>query len=231
MLPKAAHRLDFIPQIEAELDDFILDIAGQTALRLGRAAQRQQSLGNDPCRAANPLVNLRRAGQNRRMKILLTVLALTSAIASAEPVTDTAAFAKIKNLAGSWRATKPMPGMGKMRVNYRVIAGGSAVQETAFPGWKNEMVSLFHLDGRGHLVMTHYCALGNQPHFALDTGKSTDAQLAFKLDGGSGITRKSTHMGSFQMHFTSPDTMENSGESFKDGKSAGTCSSTLQRVK
>lgn len=45
MLPKAAHGLDFIPQIEAERDDLILHIAEQPALLLGRAAQKKQSLG------------------------------------------------------------------------------------------------------------------------------------------------------------------------------------------
>ena len=49
----------------------------------------------------------------------------------------------------------------------KVTAGGSAVHETLFPGSAHEMVSVYHLDG-ADLVMTHFCALGNQPRMKAD---------------------------------------------------------------
>jgi hypothetical protein len=39
---------------------------------------------------------------------------------------------------------------------------GSVVHATLFPGQPQEMDSVYNVDGP-HLVMTHYCALGNQP--------------------------------------------------------------------
>ena len=56
------------------------------------------------------------------------------------------------------------------RSSYRVASGGSVVQETLFPGSPHEMISMYHLAG-GQLVMTHYCAMGNQPRMKLDTAR------------------------------------------------------------
>ena len=50
---------------------------------------------------------------------------------------------------------------------FKLTGGGSAVQETIFPGAAHEMVSVYHADGKD-VVMTHYCALGNQPKMKLD---------------------------------------------------------------
>ena len=45
---------------------------------------------------------------------------------------------------------------------YRVTAAGSAVMEVLFPGTDHEMVTVYHQDG-DDLILTHYCAAGNQP--------------------------------------------------------------------
>ena len=164
------------------------------------------------------------------MKLAILALALTTAIASAAPVTDTAAFVKLKTLTGTWEGPV-MPGMGKLRTSYRTIAAGSAVIETCFAGTKNEMVSLYHLNSRGRLVMTHYCMLGNQPHCTLDTRSSTDKSLVFKFDGGENISSKGMHMHGMKMEFTRPNTISCGCEAYKDGKSAGEHLSTLRRVK
>ena len=47
--------------------------------------------------------------------------------------------------------------------SFRVSAGGSAVLETLFVGTEHEMLTVYHMED-GELVLTHYCALGNQPH-------------------------------------------------------------------
>ena len=74
-----------------------------------------------------------------------------------------ARFERLKSLAGSWAAvgTSTLPNPDPQLV-YRVTAGGSAVLETSFPGSEQEMVTLYHLDG-DELMLTHYCAAGNQP--------------------------------------------------------------------
>jgi hypothetical protein len=170
------------------------------------------------------------------MKHILTTLAFVAAAAtttaapSSQPVTDAAAFAKIKSLSGTW--TGPvMPGMGKLRSTYRVIAGGSAVLETAFPGTKNEMVSVYHLNSRGRLVMTHYCTLGNQPQCALDTKRSTSEQLVFKFTGGENIRNTSMHMHGMKIRFTGANTMDCGCVPYKDGKPTEEHLTTMRRAK
>ena len=58
---------------------------------------------------------------------------------------------------------------GQMEVQYRLTAGGSAVEETLFCRTSHEMVTLYHLDGP-RLILTHYCAAGNQPTMVLVPG-------------------------------------------------------------
>ena len=81
-----------------------------------------------------------------------------------------AVFEKFRALAGSWKGEFGMGGQkGPMAVDYRVTGGGSAVEETLFRGTPHEMVTLYHLDG-ARMILTHYCAAGNQPTMVLVPG-------------------------------------------------------------
>ena len=71
-------------------------------------------------------------------------------------------------------------------VSYKVSANGSVVMETLFSGTPHEMITMYHLAGND-LVATHYCAGANQPHFKLDTEKSTPNELVMAFDGGTNI--------------------------------------------
>ena len=119
-------------------------------------------------------------------------LALIATIASADdkqPSLD-----KIKKLVGEWVALdeKGKP-TDQVVSSFRIIAGGSAVQETIFPGKGEEMVSIYHMDGKD-LLMTHYCSLGNQPKMKLDP-KGKDNQLKFDFAGGTNFDpAKDMHM-------------------------------------
>src|SRR5438046_4656323 len=75
---------------------------------------------------------------------------------------------RLKKLAGTWvAADKDGKPTDQVVSVIKVTAGGSAVQETLFPGQPQEMVSIYHKDG-ADLVMTHYCMLGNQPRMKAD---------------------------------------------------------------
>jgi hypothetical protein len=80
-----------------------------------------------------------------------------------------AVFEKFKGLAGSWKGEMGEEKKNPMTVEYRVTGGGSAVEETLFRGTPHEMVTLYHLDG-GRMLLTHYCAAGNQPTMVLVPG-------------------------------------------------------------
>jgi hypothetical protein len=101
---------------------------------------------------------------------------------------------KLKKLAGEWVAEdadgKPTNTLVSV---FKVTAAGSAVQETIFPGQPHEMMSVYHLDGKD-LLMTHYCAAGNQPRMKLDP-KGKDNELKFSFVSGTNLDpAKDMHM-------------------------------------
>ena len=143
------------------------------------------------------------------MKTLLTLALIATATLAAEAaVTPDAAFASIKKLQGDWRGPAMMKDMPPSRSVFRVTAGGSAVEETIFPGTKMEMVSVYHMD-KGNLLMTHYCMLGNQPRMKLNAGKSTATDLVFDFDGGTNLNpRRDMHMHSLHLTLPTPTKTE-----------------------
>ncbi len=83
-----------------------------------------------------------------------------------EGVEAKAAFDRLKTLAGEWNVAASGEHHDS-KVIYKVTAAGSALMETDSAGSKHEMVTMYHLDGKD-LLMTHYCAAGNQPRLKLD---------------------------------------------------------------
>lgn len=107
----------------------------------------------------------------------------------------------IKALAGEWEMTDD-DGKTHLAAVYRVIAGGSTVCETMFPGSEHEMVNMYHLDGPDTLVITHYCAVGNQPRM---TGKApkTPGTYEFKVkDPMKDVTNLSSPDGMYMGQLT-----------------------------
>lgn len=99
---------------------------------------------------------------NRTSLITLgTVVAVLTMAAAASAQTDAQkAFTAIKALPGNWEG-KGAKGQ-ELHVNFKLTGGGSAVMsEILIPN--EDMVSMFHLDGPNRLLLTHYCASGNQP--------------------------------------------------------------------
>lgn len=129
-----------------------------------------------------------------------------------------ASFAKLKALAGTWvEADKDGKPTDKVVSVIKVTAAGSAVHETTFPGQPMEMVSVYHMDGPD-LIMTHYCALGNQPRMKADT-KSLPNQIHFAFAGGTNLDpAKDMHMHEATLKFIDADHIELTGVAWVDGK-------------
>lgn len=124
--------------------------------------------------------------------VLVLGTGLSTVRAAATPgLDDKAAFAKLKSLAGNWTGPKMMG--HRMNTNIRVIAGGSTVVATFFPGTSMEMISVYYLSDN-KLVQTHYCMLGNQPRMKFNSKKSTADTLVFDFAGGDNIGRSTKHM-------------------------------------
>ncbi len=83
------------------------------------------------------------------------------AVVDADPVQREALLGVVRGLEGAWQTDGP-EGEPSV-VEFHVSSGGSAVREVMFPGSDHEMTNMYTLDGNA-LLMTHYCAGGNQPH-------------------------------------------------------------------
>jgi hypothetical protein len=129
-------------------------------------------------------------------------------------------FERLKKLAGTWvEADKDGEATDKIVSVIRVTAAGSAVHETLFPGQPQEMISIYHLD-KGDLVMTHYCALGNQPRMKAEPAAAKN-QIRFAFAGGTNLDpAKDLHMHEATLTFVDDDHIEIAGVAWVDGKPA-----------
>ncbi len=163
-------------------------------------------------------------------------IALAAGLSAAEvtaprPADPKAAFARLKDLAGEWKGNVGQPDGPATRVIYRVTANGHTVMETLFPGTDHEMISMYHLDG-GELVLTHYCAAGNQPRMRLSRAQSTAAELVFEFTGGTNLDpAKDGHIHSGRIRLPAPDRVEAEWVFYAGGQPAGTNRFLLARPK
>jgi hypothetical protein len=149
--------------------------------------------------------------------------------AKADPAS--AQMAIVKKLAGTWvEADKDGKPTDKVVSVIKVTAGGSAVQETLFPGTDMEMISMYHLD-KGDLVMTHYCMLGNQPKMKADP-KSPKGTIKFEFAGGTNlVAKKDMHMHAATLKVVDDDHIEIAGEAWNGGKAAEEHCVTMKLVR
>jgi hypothetical protein len=159
--------------------------------------------------------------------LLIVCLVAAASAASANGIDAKAAFEKLKGLAGTWEGSTSEAGMNAT-VTFAVTANGSVVMETMFPGTPHEMINMYHMVGN-ELVATHYCAVGNQPSFKLDTAASSADQLVFAFNGGSGFDpAKDMHIHSGKLAWEG-NTLEAEWQAYAAGKDAGANKLTLTR--
>lgn len=121
---------------------------------------------------------------------LLAALILTLGLATpmhAEDAQGTvynaeSALNALKQLEGEWMGT-PADGGSATLVRYEVIAAGGTVVKTYAPGSPSEMLTVYHMDGDA-LVLTHYCALDNQPRMRF-VPSDRPGEIRFAFDGGT----------------------------------------------
>lgn len=136
------------------------------------------------------------------------------ACADMPPHKGSAAFERMKSLAGKWSGESPE--MGKMNTEFRIIAGGSVIEERFAKNTPMEMLSTYY-DVNGKLNMTHYCMLRNQPRMKLT--KSTADSLTFDLAPTPGLNvAKDMHMHGATYTFIDANHFKLEGVSWKDGK-------------
>lgn len=159
----------------------------------------------------------------------LGVLADGSAARADEGVEAKAAFDRLAKLVGEWKAEATGSGEPAATIQYRLTAGGTAVMETMFPGTNHEMISVYHRDGE-NLLMTHYCAIGNQPRLRLDRRASRPDVLEFVFDGGTNLDpAKDGHIHSGRLRLRDDGKIEAEWDHYNQGKKAGSMKLVLGR--
>ena len=126
-------------------------------------------------------------------------------------------FDTLKKLAGDWvEIGKDGKATDTVVTSFRVTAGGTAIQETIFPGSDHEMITMYHLDG-DQLLLTHYCVLGNQPRMRAEPGKEPNA-IRFLYVGATNLKNPSAqHMDHATLTLVGPDRFKAEWVSCQDG--------------
>ena len=167
--------------------------------------------------------------------IFICLLLLGSIVAYAGegrqgPYSGSKEYERMKQLVGVWEGTSNMGKEGqKVKVEYRLTAGGSALVETLFPGTSEEMISVYY-DSKGRLSMTHYCMLQNRP--SMKVQKAGADTLDFMFTRGSGIDpKKDAHMHALTISFADKDHIVENWTYFESGKEKGVTRLDLSRVR
>jgi hypothetical protein len=91
------------------------------------------------------------------------------------------------------------------------------------------MTNVYHLDGPS-IVVTHYCAMGNQPKMRATAGSTKE--IPFHIDSvGNFTSEKEGYMGDLTLAFKDKDHVVESWRHFKDGKAGDPMSFELTRMK
>lgn len=167
--------------------------------------------------------------------LMFAVFALV-AVAEDKPAAKPASpanphFERLKKLVGTWVAADEKGNPTDQVVSViRLTGAGSALHETLFPGQPHEMISIYHLDG-ADVVMTHYCALGNQPRMKLDPAAPTN-QFKWDFAGGTNLNpAKDKHMHGAVVTVLGDDRIELTGVAWEDGKPCEACACQMKLVR
>ncbi len=158
---------------------------------------------------------------------------------TAETVTAEGVFDQLKDLEGRWTGTAKGHGeeaeaeaelAGEAVHEFRVSANGTVVMETMAPGTPHEMINMYHIDG-DDLVLTHYCAGGNQPTMQLDPTRSSSEKLVFDFTGGTNLDPEvDPHIHSAEVTLLGEDKLESAWMGRAGGKDTGEMIFHLTRV-
>jgi len=162
--------------------------------------------------------------------LLASSLCLHAAEKSEAQAKGSPEFERMKTLVGTWAGKTDMgEGPVDITLQYRLLAGGSVLEERSLAGTPKEMVTMYY-DQNGKLAMTHYCVLGNRPGMLLKSSDSQSIKLDF--DAMCGIDpRKESHMHALTIKFDDADTITTSCKAIMDGKEMPDHPTILKRVK
>lgn len=170
------------------------------------------------------------SSHSRRLALVLAAGFLAAPAQAADPAPDhKAAFERLKQLVGTWQGHHTTPDGPPMEVDYRLTGNGTALVERLFAGSPHEMTSVYYLDG-AELVLTHYCAMGNQPRMKLVAG-GHDGDLKFDFVGGTNLdVATSTHIHGGRIAIAAEDRFDADWHVWSQGKPTGTNKLFMRRA-
>lgn len=125
---------------------------------------------------------------------------------------------RVKALAGEWNL---LDEQGRIEPDSRTViavsSNGSVVREIMMPGGPYEMTNLYHMDGP-NLVVTHYCAMGNQPRMVATPADAGDDRIHFRFASVSNLTADDEEcMGDLVLVFLPDGRIRQEWNSIKNG--------------
>ena len=176
-----------------------------------------------------------------RISIGLTILvavgiAMTQLGAGSQDKLDKSAIAKkqfeqMKMLVGNWegmamQGEEGSPGV----VTYRLTASGSVILETMNGGTPGEMITMYHLDGE-NLMLTHYCAVRNQPRMKAKHSVNTKSIDFAYFDGTNMDPKKDMYMHGVKFNFADDGSVETTWTMYSGGVEQNQMKIQMHRVK
>lgn len=148
----------------------------------------------------------------------------------ASAATAAAQFEQLKTLVGEWRG-KGTYGeeVSEASLSYKITAAGSVVMERMGAGTEFEMITMYHLNGED-LMLTHYCALKNQPRMRATPSTDTSAIAFNYIDGTNMASDQVQHMHSLTFDFLGEDQIKAVWSMHADGVEQSQAIFNLKRV-
>ena len=149
---------------------------------------------------------------------------------AAAPAVNDPRFDFLKQLEGTWVSPASDGGHPPGIFEFRLTAGGTAIEEREFVGTPMEMLTVYHMQGK-ELVATHYCMLGNQPRMvaAKRVKKNT---LSFDCTGtpGNAASHDEEHVHGWAIKLADDGRLHYSAELVKAGEVTETPNVVLTRT-
>ncbi len=162
--------------------------------------------------------------------LVIATLALAPLLGAADPTPDrqtAAAFERLKTLAGDWQGSGAD---GKSNLSYELIAGGATLLERFSSDKEPVMMTMYHLD-KNRLLLTHYCAAGNQPRM-LGSFNPETKELKFEfLDATNLANPAAGHMHNARIRFVDENHFVSEWDFYENGKKKFTETQEYARVR
>ncbi|HTA68819.1 MAG TPA: hypothetical protein VK776_11100 [Bryobacteraceae bacterium] len=164
--------------------------------------------------------------------LIATLIAASAALPAADskPIPSAnadSAFSRLKTLVGEWEGTTSS---GKVHLSYELVSGDTALLERESSETMPTMVTLYYVD-RGHLMLTHYCMLGNQPRMQVKAFNTDTGELDFQfLDATNLASPGAGHMHNAKLRIVDNSHLVSEWQFYDNGKPKMTESAQYTRV-